>query len=82
MDAKITEAEMLLTFADPEGYFRSGTRAAAEARSRGLRQHALEQQRAQEEVGLRVCVNSACSLLKFTMNLRSMRKSSIIAMVI
>ena len=50
VDTKITEAETMLKFADPEGYFRSGTRAAAEARSRGLRQHALEQQRAQEEV--------------------------------
>ena len=50
LEAKITEAETLLRFADPDGYYRTGTRAAAEARSRGLRQHALDRQRAQEEV--------------------------------
>ena len=50
LDARILEAETLLRFADPENYFRTGTRAAAEARSRGLRQHAAERQRAQEEV--------------------------------
>ena len=53
LDARITEAETLLKFADPENYFRTGTRAAAEARSKGLRQHALERQRAQEEVPTR-----------------------------
>lgn len=60
MDARIAEAETLLRFADPENYFRQGTRAAAEARTKGLRQHAVERQRALEQVRVLLSFSGPC----------------------
>ena len=45
LDAKIGEAERLLRLADPDGYYREGTRAAQVAKSKGAKAAAVERAR-------------------------------------
>ncbi|KAK9805589.1 hypothetical protein WJX72_006586 [[Myrmecia] bisecta] len=45
LDSQITETERLLKFADPDGYFRAGTKAAEDAKAKGIKALAVERQR-------------------------------------
>jgi hypothetical protein len=46
LQVKIAEAERLLRLADPDGYYREGTRAAEAAKARGVKALAVERARA------------------------------------
>ena len=45
LDAEVTKKERLLKLADPDGYFKAGTRAAAAACEKGLRLHSMDKER-------------------------------------
>ena len=68
LDAKIGEAERLLRLADPDGYYREGTRAAQVAKSKSAkaaaiekaRPEAAERQRRERLVRLCLLLSSAC----------------------
>lgn len=45
LEAEIARCEHLLKLADPEGYFKEGTRAAADAKARGAAELAAERKR-------------------------------------
>ncbi len=49
VDRQVAEAERLLRLADPDGYFREGTRAAQAARAKGIKALAVEKQRREAE---------------------------------
>lgn len=49
IDRQVAEAERLLRLADPDGYFREGTRAAEAAKTKGIKALQVEKQRREAE---------------------------------
>jgi hypothetical protein len=49
LDRQVAEAERLLRLADPDGYYRPGTRAAEAARAKGIKALQVERQRREAE---------------------------------
>ena len=71
IDAEIIMCERLLKLADPDGYFKEGTRAAADAKAKGAavlaaersrREAAVAKQR-QQQVHLHMCVHISTHLI-------------------
>lgn len=49
IDRQVTEAERLLRLADPDGYYREGTRAAEVAKAKGIKAMEVEKKRREAE---------------------------------
>lgn len=49
IDKQVAEAERLLRLADPDGYYREGTRAAEAAKAKGIKAMEVEKQRREAE---------------------------------
>ena len=49
IDKQVAEAQRLLRLADPDGYFREGTRAAEAAKAKGIKAMEVEKKRREAE---------------------------------
>ncbi len=49
IDKQVSEAERLLRLADPDGYYREGTRAAEAAKAKGIKAMEVEKKRREAE---------------------------------
>ncbi|KAK9805486.1 hypothetical protein WJX72_001082 [[Myrmecia] bisecta] len=64
LDGQISETERLLKFADPDGYFRAGTKAAEDAKAKGIKALAVELQRqeaAEQQRKARLAIKAAAA---------------------